>query len=36
VAEHNQKQLILIAKLAYLPKNRGTVQSGAAYDKDDV
>ena len=36
VAEHNIKQLAKIALNAYLPKNRGTVQSGAAYDSDDV
>ena len=36
VAEHNKKELAKIAPLAYLPKNRGTVQSGAPYDSDDV
>lgn len=36
VAEHNQKQLATLAAHAYLPKNRGTVQSGAPYDSDDV
>lgn len=36
VSEHNLKQLATIAPLAYLPKNRGTVQSGAPYDLDDV
>ncbi|HHL42176.1 MAG TPA: hypothetical protein ENJ42_01030 [Hellea balneolensis] len=36
VAEHNLKELAAIAKLAYLPNNRGTVQSGAPYDSNDV
>lgn len=36
VAEHNNKELAKIAPLAYLPKNRGTVQSGAPYDSDDI
>ena len=36
VAEHNNKELAKIAPIAYLPKNRGTVQSGAPYDSDDV
>ena len=36
VSEHNLKQLAAIAPIAYLPKNRGTVQSGAPYDSDDV
>jgi hypothetical protein len=36
VGEHNQKQLTIIAELAYLPKNRGTVSTGAPYDQDDV
>lgn len=36
VGEHNLKELATIAELAYLPKNRGTVQQGAPYDSDDV
>lgn len=36
VAEHNKKELAKIAPIAFLPKNRGTVQSGAPYDSDDV
>lgn len=36
VAEHNNKELRKIAPIAYLPKNRGTVQSGAPYDSDDI
>ena len=36
VSEHNLKQLATIVLHAYLPKNRGTVQSGAPYDSDDV
>jgi len=36
VAEHNKKQLAVIAPLAYLPDNRGTVQSGAPYDRGDL
>ncbi len=36
VAEHNRKELAKIAPIAYLPKNRGTVQSGAPYDSDDI
>jgi hypothetical protein len=36
VGEYNQKQLTKIAELAYLPKNRGTVSSGAPYDQDNV
>ncbi|KAA3616605.1 MAG: hypothetical protein DWQ05_12810 [Calditrichaeota bacterium] len=36
VAEHNQKQLALIAQMAYLPRNIGTPQSGAPYDDQDV
>ncbi len=36
VAEHNLKELAQIAPLAYLPQTRGTPQTGAAYDADDV
>lgn len=36
VAEHNKKQLGIIAQYAYLPRNPGTPQSGAPYDSDDV
>jgi hypothetical protein len=36
VAEHNKQQLAIIEPIAYLPKNRGVVQSGALYDIDDV
>lgn len=36
VAEHNKKQLAVIAEYAYLPWNRGTPQTGAPYDSDDV
>jgi len=36
VAEHNDKQLKLIAELAYLPNNPGTPQAGAPYDANDV
>jgi hypothetical protein len=36
VAEHNHKQLELIAELAYLPNNPGTPQAGSPYDANDV
>jgi hypothetical protein len=36
VAEHNHKELALIAELAYLPNNPGTPQAGAPYDANDV
>lgn len=35
-AEHYATELETIANLAYLPNNRGTVQSGAPYDAADV
>ena len=35
-AEHNSKQLALLAEFAYLPVNRGVPQGGAPYDSGDV
>ncbi len=35
-AEHSLKELADIGKLAYLPNNPGTPQSGAPYDANDV
>lgn len=36
VAEHNHKELKLIAPIAYLPNNPGTPQAGAPYDANDI
>ena len=36
VAEHNLKQLAIIAPIAHLPNNPGTPQGGAPYDANDV
>lgn len=36
VAEHNLRQLGEIAPIAYLPNNRGTPQTGAPYDANDI
>jgi len=36
VAEHNMKQLAKITPIAYLPNNRGTPQTGAPYDAQDI